>query len=292
MIGPVARRAPSLARRQLSTLPLPANSATAFRAKLASRPRGVSMHFAVTPSAVVTQAMASAGADAITIDLEHGPIDFKDAQAMVAAMQGTSCLPLVRVPSIEPCAVKRALDLGAEGIVFPLATTAADVERAVSTLHYPPAGQRGFGPFVASSCHGFEMTRAVSHYAANPPVSIVLIETVEAVDNIHEIVATGGVDVFQVSAWRPKPPSTPPARGAAHALFLAPCHRLHNSTCPPHSASRASGTTPPSSRRRRGWRLRCLGRTHVAPFLSLAGALPTAHANALGSDCVWSCLAC
>lgn len=190
-----ARRA---TRRLLSTLP-PGNSANNFRAKLASRP--CTMQFNIIPSPVVTQMMASAGADVVCIDMEHGPIDFKDAQAMIMATQGTATLPAVRVPSIEPMSVKRALDSGAEGIVFPLARSAADVARAVGTMRYPPEGERGFGPFIASSCHGFEMTEAVKHYAMNPPVCIVLIETVEAVEQIAEIVRVGGVDAFQIAQY-------------------------------------------------------------------------------------------
>ncbi|KAH8043625.1 HpcH/HpaI aldolase/citrate lyase [Aureococcus anophagefferens] len=85
--------------RRLSSAP---GSANAFRAKLQTRPRGCSLQFAVIPSPVVTQAMAAAGADAICIDLEHGPIDYKDAQAMVASVRGSDCAPVVRVPSIEP----------------------------------------------------------------------------------------------------------------------------------------------------------------------------------------------
>ena len=56
----------------------------------------------------------------------------------------------------------------------------ADVERAVAAMRYPPEGERGFGPFVASSMHDFELTQAVAHYAANPPVCIVL-------DPAHEL---------------------------------------------------------------------------------------------------------
>lgn len=145
--------------------------------------------------------MASAGADAIVIDLEHGPIDYKDVQAMVASTRGSDTTPLVRVPSIDPLSVKRALDLGAEGIVFPLATSASDVERAVSTLHYPPRGERGFGPFVAHSYHGFEFTKAAEFYDVHPPVCIVLIETAEAVENIDEILEVEGVDAFQLAQF-------------------------------------------------------------------------------------------
>ena len=184
--------------RRLSAAP---GSANAFRAKLQTRPRGCSLQFAVIPSPVVTQAMAAAGADAICIDLEHGPIDYKDAQAMVASVRGSDCAPVVRVPSIEPLSVKRALDLGAEGVVFPLACTAADVERAVRTLHYPPRGDRGFGPFVAASARGFEFAGAAAYYELNPPLCVVLIETAEAVDNIDELLAVEGVDAFQLAQF-------------------------------------------------------------------------------------------
>ena len=184
------------ARRCLGIVP---GSANAFRASLAARP--VSLQFALIPSAVVTQVMAAAGADAICIDLEHGPIDYKDVQAMVGSMRGSGAAPVVRVPSIEPLSVKRALDLGAEGIVFPLAADAADVERAVRTLHYPPRGDRGFGPFVASAAKGFEFTEATAHYGANPPLCVVLIETAEAVENIDEILDVDGVDCFQLAQF-------------------------------------------------------------------------------------------
>ena len=72
--------------------------------------------------------------------------------------------------------------------------------RAVSSLHYPPDGVRGFGPFVASSCHKFDMMRAVSHYRSSPPLCVVLIET-EAVRNIDEIVEVEGVDAFQIAQF-------------------------------------------------------------------------------------------
>lgn len=176
-------------------------SATSFRKKLKARSKGVTIQFAVIPSPVATQAIAAAGCDAICIDMEHGPIDYKDVQAMVASVAGTDTCPLVRVPSIEPLAVKRSLDLGAEGIVFPLAQTAKDVERAVATLRYPPHGERGFGPFVAHSRHGFEFTKAAVYYEANPPVCCVLVETAEAVDNIYDILNVGGVDVFQLAQF-------------------------------------------------------------------------------------------
>jgi 4-hydroxy-2-oxoheptanedioate aldolase len=77
-------------------------------------------YVATIPSAVSVQAMAAAGADWIVIDQEHGAVGPESLHAMIAATAGTRCAPLVRVPRRDEAWVKPALDLGAEGIVFPL----------------------------------------------------------------------------------------------------------------------------------------------------------------------------
>ena len=98
----------------------------------------------VIPSAVVAEAVASAGADFVMIDREHGPISRETMHAMIAATNGTNCAPLVRVPGIEEAEVKIALDSGAEGIVYPRVRTVGDAERCVSLLPtHPQAGAVG-----------------------------------------------------------------------------------------------------------------------------------------------------
>jgi 4-hydroxy-2-oxoheptanedioate aldolase len=147
----------------------------------------------VIPSAVVTQAIAAAGADFVVIDREHGPIGREAMHAMIAATAGTSCAPLVRVASIDEAESKAALDAGAEGVVFPLVRAAADAERCVSYVRYPPTGFRGWGPFVAHSRH----QTSLSDYTGSvgPEIACgLLLETVEAVGNIEEILRVPGID--------------------------------------------------------------------------------------------------
>lgn len=155
----------------------------------------LSAHIATIPSAAVTQAYAAAGADMVIIDLEHGAIDFADLQAMVAATQGTECAPLVRVPEIDEVQVKRSLDMGAEGIVFPLVRTARDAARAVASMYYPPNGVRGFGPFVAHSRWGTGMLDYPAEIEKRL-VCCLLVETAEAIENIDEICAVPGIDMI------------------------------------------------------------------------------------------------
>ncbi len=165
-----------------------------FKTKLQGDAR-LTAHVATIPSPVVTQAMAASGADAAIIDLEHGAVDYGTAHAMIASLQGTDCAPLIRITEIDEAQVKRVLDLGAEGVVFPLVRTVADAQRAVASMHYPPKGTRGFGPFIA---HSHYDTSLPGYQAAVEPhlVCCLLVETRDAVANIEDIAAVPGVDLL------------------------------------------------------------------------------------------------
>lgn len=155
----------------------------------------MTMHMCTIPSPVVTQAIAAAGADAVIVDLEHGGLGYAEAHAMIAATQGFACTPTVRIAKLDDAHVKRALDLGAEGIMYPLIRTAADAAWAVGSLRYPPEGTRGFGPFIAHSYYGQDMMTYAKTFE-DRALCILLAETVEAVENIEEIVQVPGIDLI------------------------------------------------------------------------------------------------
>jgi 4-hydroxy-2-oxoheptanedioate aldolase len=166
-----------------------------FKKKLAEKDAKLTAHFCSIPSPMVTQTIAAAGSDAVIIDFEHGPIDQASAHAMIAATAGTSCAPLVRVTQNDHVEVKRALDLGAEGILFPMTKNAEDAKRAVASVHYPPVGVRGFGPFMAQS----RWQKNLSDYkemADGNVACCLLVETKEGVENINEICAVPGIDLI------------------------------------------------------------------------------------------------
>ena len=152
-------------------------------------------HICTIPSAVVTQAMVASGADGVIIDMEHGAIDYASCHAMIAATARSGCAPLVRVAQNNPVDVKRVLDLGAEGICFPMIRTAADAAAAVASLRYPPLGTRGFGPFIAHSHEGLAL-QAYKDAIDGQLVCMLLIETTEAIENIEEICAVPGIDII------------------------------------------------------------------------------------------------
>ena len=171
-----------------------------LKEKLADPTYKICSELCVIPSATVTQALAATGIDSLIIDQEHAATNPETLHAMIAATQGTDCAPLVRVVDHSPANVKLALDLGAEGIVFPLVRTPEEAAHCVATMRYPPEGVRGWGAFVAHSRWGTSVPAYLPEYG-DKTVCCLLIETPEAVENIDAIFATEGVDMAVVALF-------------------------------------------------------------------------------------------
>jgi 2-keto-3-deoxy-L-rhamnonate aldolase RhmA len=141
------------------------------------------------------EALGHAGFDWLLIDMEHGPIDFRDTWQMLQAVDCTPATPIVRVASSDdPALVKRALDLGARTLMFPYVQSAEQARRIVASAKYPPLGQRGFAGIHRASRYG-----AFSDYgklANDLTTCIVQLETPEAIERLEEIAAVEGVDAL------------------------------------------------------------------------------------------------
>lgn len=155
--------------------------------------------FGITmPSAGLSQVLCASGADFLTIDLEHGSIDFAGAHMLIAAMAASGCVPLVRVATTETWAVKPVLDAGALGIVFPMVRTRGEVENGIAAVLYPPAGKRGIGHHFAPSRWGVSDSDYLRQ-GNDALLKIILVETAEAVRDIDEIVSVDGLDVATIA---------------------------------------------------------------------------------------------
>lgn len=141
----------------------------------------------------VAEIMAAQGFDSITIDMQHGALDYTDLLPMLQAMRASGATLLARVPWLDPAAVMKALDAGAEGIICPMINTAADAARLVSYLRYPPLGDRSFGPTRASVAQPDYYARSNANTLA-----FAMIETAEAFANLDAIAATPGLDGIYV----------------------------------------------------------------------------------------------
>ncbi len=141
--------------------------------------------------AQATEALAT-DVDLLWIDLEHTSLSLADVKAGMMALKGTDTAALVRVPWNDPVRVKPVLDLGADGVIFPMARTADDVRRAVSACRYPPLGERGFGPLRPLD-YGRRNAIEFCDDADENIMVVVQIEQAEAVENIDEILAVPGL---------------------------------------------------------------------------------------------------
>ncbi len=144
-------------------------------------------------SPFVAEIMAAQGYDSVTIDIQHGALDYSAALPMLQAMRASDVTLLARVPWREPGIIMKALDAGAQGIICPMINSAAEAAEFASFMRYPPLGQRSYGPTRAAIAYGGYGT------AANGEVlAIAMIETREGIDNLDAIAATPGIDGIYV----------------------------------------------------------------------------------------------
>lgn len=142
----------------------------------------------------VAEIMANQEYDSITIDAQHGALDYSHMLPMLQAMLASGTFPMVRVPWMEPGIIMKALDAGAYGIICPMISTAAQAAEFVSYMRYPPLGQRSYGPtrvsFSAGSNYASEANEEILAFA--------MIETAQGMAELKEIAATPGLDGIYV----------------------------------------------------------------------------------------------
>ncbi len=146
------------------------------------------------PSGVSAEAMAHQGWDSLTIDMQHGLVDYTNALPMLQGISTTETVPLVRVPWLEPGIIMKALDAGAYGIICPMVNNREDAERFVGACRYAPAGYRSFGPTRALIYAGADYPK----HANETVLTMAMIETAEALQNLEAIVSTPGLDAVYI----------------------------------------------------------------------------------------------
>lgn len=164
-----------------------------FRAKLANNEPVYGL-WVTLESASVTDIAVSLGMDWVVVDAEHGHLDWKEINEHIRAGLRSDTVVLVRLMERSTGLTKRALDIGADGIVIPWVSTAEELETAVSDARYPPEGRRGIGgerATVWGQC-------CVEHTSeANENVLVIpLIENVAAIPHVPAMCEVDGTDVI------------------------------------------------------------------------------------------------
>lgn len=143
---------------------------------------------------VPVELLGRAGFDFVTIDLQHGFATAHSLPGLLQSLRSTPARPCVRVAWNAPEQIMRVLDLGAEGVVVPMVSTAEEAASAAAACRYAPLGRRSWGPMLANAGH-----RPVAPPAGDEQaVCIVMIETAEGLANVDAIAATPGIDALYI----------------------------------------------------------------------------------------------
>lgn len=134
------------------------------------------------------------GPDGIWIECEHGPVTWDQIGDMTRACDLWNMASVVRVMGNEPWLITRTLDRGASGIVVPHVSTPDEAEKVVQNAKFGPIGLRGM--------FGSRRSYGVSDYfqkANDETLLVILIEEMEAIQNLPEILKIDHIDVFFVA---------------------------------------------------------------------------------------------
>ena len=140
------------------------------------------------------EVMAHQGWDSLTIDLQHGVVDYQAMVGMLQAISTTPTVPVVRVPWLEPGIIMKTLDAGAYAIICPMINTREDAQKLVAYSHYAPRGTRSFGPVRALLYGGADYPAE----ANDTIVTFAMIETAQALDNLDDILSVEGLDAIYI----------------------------------------------------------------------------------------------
>ncbi|KAB2851759.1 MAG: 2,4-dihydroxyhept-2-ene-1,7-dioic acid aldolase [Hyphomicrobiaceae bacterium] len=161
----------------------------ALKKKIADGVRAVNGWVAI-PNPYATEIYAAQGWDSVALDMQHGALDINDVVPLLQAIGASDATPMARVPWNDPASIMRVLDAGAYGIICPMINTKAEAEAFVRAGRYPPLGARSFGPFRAAQYGGADYWQ----HANEEVLLLAMIETREAVSNLHEILSVKGLD--------------------------------------------------------------------------------------------------
>jgi len=151
--------------------------------------------FVRMPGPVSVELAASAGFDFVIICQEHSALDMETTEAMILGALACGITPVVRVPEANGANIHRVLDIGAHAVMVPMCNTAADAKVVGDNAKFGSFGRRGVAGFSRGDSWGALPVDQAIVNMHEEVLTVVQIETVEALSNVDAIAATPGVDI-------------------------------------------------------------------------------------------------
>jgi len=146
----------------------------------------------------VARIYAAAGFNWTFIDTEHGGFDLETVQDICRVANQTSLCPLVRVPDLQYPLISRALDCGAQGIVFPRVESPEVLAAAISWTKFPPMGVRGYGLTTMHANYEPLGFKEILDNTNRNTMVVLQVETQLAVDAREELLSVPGIDAVLI----------------------------------------------------------------------------------------------
>lgn len=151
----------------------------------------------MVPSPQMVEMVGHAGFDWVLIDLEHGTIDLETAELMIMAAEASGVTPIARPRSNRKQDISSVMDRGAMGVQVPHVNSADDARRAVEAVKFGPGDLRGLAAGTRPDSYGLSGSMEDFVRRSNEQTLVcVQLEHASAIDNVEEILAVDGVDVF------------------------------------------------------------------------------------------------
>ena len=179
------------------------------------------------PSPQIVEMVAAAGFDWVLLDCEHGTLTLESVELMAMAAEASGITAIARPVTRSAEHILQVLDRGVMGVQVPHVNTAADAREVLAAVKYHPAGKRGLAAGTRAAVYDSIGTLADYVKAANDETLIAIqLEDREAIENIDELLAVEGIDVFFIgpsdlsqSMGHPGNPKAPVVAEAIESSF-------------------------------------------------------------------------
>ena len=143
----------------------------------------------------IARILALAGYDFIWVDTEHSPMTSETLLEHVRTLRLSGTPAIVRVPQGELTFTKKTLEMGIDGIIFPMVKTPDEINDLIASTLYPPHGTRGFGPMDAVD-YGFGAPFEYTKSSVDTLCRFIQIEHREAIENLDKILENPYIDGY------------------------------------------------------------------------------------------------
>jgi len=154
-----------------------------------------------TSSPTVANILAHSGMDFVTIDMEHGPQSFSDAEAILYAVEAGGSTPMIRLGDGSAPTILRALDIGCQSVLVAHCQSGEEADSIVRATRFYPRGERGMAPFTR--LHDWSADRLIDKLAEanDQQLTGVLVEDAKGLSNLDDILAVDGLDVVYLGIY-------------------------------------------------------------------------------------------